>query len=50
MQACEQFALPMTSDRRSSTFLESWSTCRTEASPKPRRVPVMTTVDGAATD
>jgi hypothetical protein len=28
MQACGQFALPMTSDRCSSTFRESWSTCR----------------------
>src|SRR6266511_6192329 len=33
MQACGQFALPVTSDRCSSTFRESWSTCRATASP-----------------
>jgi hypothetical protein len=33
MQACGQSALPMTSDRCSSTFRESWNTCRGAASP-----------------
>jgi hypothetical protein len=33
MQACGQFASPMTSGRCSSTFRESWSTCRAAASP-----------------
>ena len=34
MQACGRFALPMTSDQCSSTFRESWSTCRAAASPR----------------
>jgi hypothetical protein len=33
MQACGPFASPLTSDRCSSTFRESWSTCRAAASP-----------------
>ena len=33
MQACGPFASPLTSEGCSSTFRESWSTCRAAASP-----------------